>query len=237
MKSYLINLDRDVARLAAQRKQFESLGISFERVPAFETARIDAFRWWCAVLRPVVKGELGCAASHCECYRRIVESGAGCAAVFEDDVLLSRSAKSALESACVFCRENPKALVLLGDHHESKTGRFSDDVRDPVKIISESWDDCSEGYVIGKDAAARLLKAQSPVRTPADWWSYFRKKGLIDLYRADPPVCRQQTERFGSNVGERYVCEGRGVAERVWWRVRRAVGVAIDTVLDGRPGW
>ena len=240
MKSYLINLDRDVARLAAQREQFASLGISFERVSAFETARIDAFRWWCAVLRPVVKGELGCAASHCECYRRLLESECDCAAIFEDDVVCSERTVFALEEARRSCREHPRAVVLLGHHHNSKSGEIvhgeaTDGIG--VHVVPETWDHCSEGYVIGRDAAATLLRKQSPVRVPIDWWGYFDKKRWIDLYRTEPPVCRQQTERFASNIGERYVANKAGFAERIWWRMRRLAGVALDTLMDGRSGW
>jgi len=241
MKAYLINLEKDTNRLAVQRLQFAGLAIGFERVAAFETAEVSGFRWWCAVLRPVVKGELGCAASHCECYRRLVSSGEECAAVFEDDAVLSGLAVSALEDAGTFCRRNPRAVVLLGDHRESKDGRMQSDKALPagrsVAIVHTEWDHCSEGYVIGREAAARLLEMQSPVRVPADWWGYFRHKRWIDLYRVVPPVCGQQTSRFGSNVGERYVCEGKGLRERVWWRIRRIVGVALDAVLDGRSGW
>ncbi len=241
MKVYLINLDKDADRLAVQRMQFGALDVGFERVAALETAEVSGFRWWCAVLRPVVKGESGCAASHCECYRRLAASGEECAAVFEDDAVLSGPAVPAVENAAAFCRDNPRAVVLLGDHRESKDGRICSGKSLPagrfVGIVPAEWDHCSEGYVIGREAAAKLLEMQSPVRVPADWWGYFRHKGWIDLYRVDPPVCGQQTSRFVSNVGERYVCGGRGFRERAWWRIRRIVGVVLDAVLDGRRGW
>lgn len=240
MKLYVINLDRDVERLAAQKEQFAKFGISFERIPAFQDAPRNLFRWWCAVLRPVVKGELGCAASHCECYRRQLESGSDCAAVFEDDVVCGELIGTALEEAGKFCMENPKAVVLLGNHHEGKAGCLaSGNAYDggDVKIVPETWDHCAEGYVIGREAAATLLRKQSPVRVPIDWWGYFSKKGWIDLYRIEPSVCAQQTERFLSNIGERYVANKAGFLEHVWWRIQRLIGVSLDTLMDGRAGW
>lgn len=240
MTTYLINLERDVERLAVQREQFGRLGISFERVAALEDAKRSRFRWWCAVLRPVVKGELGCAASHCECYRLLLEGGDGCAAIFEDDVVLGDRTRAALEEADRFCRENPRAVVLLGNHHESKAGDLArGNAADApgVRVVPETWDHCSEGYVIGRDAAATLLRKQSPVRVPVDWWGYFAKKGWIALHRTEPPVCAQQTERFASNIGERYVASEAGFAERIWWKMRRLAGVALDTLMDGRSGW
>lgn len=237
MTSYLINLNRDEERLSAQREQFGRLGISFERVHASESAEYDKFRWWCAVLRPVVRGELGCAASHLECYRRLLASQDACAAVFEDDVLLSDGIRDALGEAERFCTINREAVVLLGSHWRSKSGDIAVEVDARSKIVPIEWDNCSEGYVIGRDAALKLLRGQSPVRVPADWWRYFRKKGWIELFHSEPSVCAQQVERFKSNIEERYVANQAGALGRVWWRLRRIVGVSIDTLMDGRAGW
>jgi len=240
VKIFVINLDRDGERLAVQKEQFARHGISFVRVPALYDAKRNRFRWWCAVLRPVVKGELGCAASHCECYRRLLESGNDCATVFEDDVVLGELISSALETASRFCKANPRAVVLLGKHHKCKAGDFvlgNADDGGVVKIVPETWDHCSEGYVIGRAAAAKLLRKQSSIRVPIDWWGYFSKKGWIDLYRIEPPVCAQQIDRFVGNIGERYVANKAGFLERVWWRFRRLIGVSLDTLMDGRAGW
>ena len=51
----------------------EQLADALER---FEACRddersVDRFRWWCAVLRPRVKGEVGCARSHATIYEKI----------------------------------------------------------------------------------------------------------------------------------------------------------------------
>ena len=232
MKNYLINLAKDAERLSAQRDQFARAGLEFERVEAKTDGELDGFRWWCAVLRPPVRGELGCAASHLECYRRLLAGGDACAAVFEDDVKLGDGIKAVLTMAADWCRAHPRAVVLLSDHRRSKEGELgvgSEGVGElEVRVERTDWDECSEGYAIGREAAAKLLVKERRTRVPIDYWGYFAKKGWIELYRAVPAVCRQDQARFGSNLGERYVVKGKGRLERMWWRVRRLAGTLLD---------
>lgn len=240
MTNYLINLAPDTARLAFQRDQFAKFGLSFERVEACrdDPAERDRFRWWCAVLRPAVPGEIGCALSHRKAYRELVRSGAACAAVFEDDVGFSPVLLQALALAERQCREDPLSVVLLGDHRKTKGGEPLADEGTVPSLVGTDWDFCSEAYVIGCAAAATLLRKRRRISTPADAWGYFRGKGFIHLYRVTPPVCRQRLDRFGTTIGERYVVDARPPAERIWWKLRRAVGVLVDGILDGGHfGW
>ena len=239
MVHYLINLDEAKERLKAQKAQFGGLGLTFER---FEACRddersVDRFRWWCAVLRPRVKGEVGCARSHATICEKIAADRESCAAVFEDDIVCSEALPQALVAAERKCVEDPLAVVLLADHRRVKQGERLADMDARIRIEPTDWDFCSEGYVIGRRAAAALARIQRHIRVPADSWGYFRKKGYVRLYRVVPPVCGQDL-RFVSFIAKRYVATEHGCAERVWWRMRRIVGVALDTIMDGgRRGW
>ena len=232
MRVYLINLAEATERLAAQKAQFGRLGMEFER---FEACRddercLDRFRWWCAVLRPRVKGEIGCARSHVGVYGKLLASGDACAAVFEDDVVLSDATVNALALAEQKCREDPKAVVLLGDHRKGKRGEDVADGNADLRIEPERWNTCAEGYVIGREAAAALVEAQRKIRVPADAWPYFRRKGYVRLSRVTPPVCRQDLDRFESSLGKRYVVADHGLVAWIWWKARRCVGEMIERV-------
>lgn len=239
MKLYLINLAEAADRLEMQEVQFGRLGLSIER---FEACRddersVDRFRWWCAVLRPRVKGEVGCARSHAAIYEKIAADKDSCAAVFEDDVICSEALPQALAAAERKCEEDPLAVVLLADHQRVKQGERLADKDAQIRIEPTDWDFCSEGYVIGREAAAALARIQRRVRVPADSWGYFRKKGYVRLYRVVPPVCGQDL-RFASSIGKRYVAAEHGIAERILWHIRRVIGVALDAIMDGgRWGW
>lgn len=84
---FVINLDRDTARLAHMHEQLSRLDLAYER---FAALRGDALPL--ALLEyfppgtPLTIGEIGCYASHLAIMRRIVAEGAACALVLEDDV-------------------------------------------------------------------------------------------------------------------------------------------------------
>lgn len=235
MTNYLINLAEDRERLARQEEQFGRIGLPFERVEACrdDDGARDRLRWWCAVLRPAVKGEIGCALSHLSVWRRMQERGEDSAAVFEDDVRLSPETGAALSCAEAACRGNPRLVVLLGDHRRTKEGEPLARAGAAFEIVPETWNQCSEGYVIGKAAAATLLRVLRRIRVPVDSWGYYRRKGWIDLMRIEPSACGQDVGAFASGLGERYVIDGKDALERLWWKARRAVGRALDAVLDG----
>lgn len=245
MLKYVINLAEASERLESIRRQ---LGDAFERIEAKRTGEVNRFRWWCAVLRPRVKGELGCAESHKEAWRRLVASGEKCAAIFEDDARVDERHEEALRKAEEFVRGRTRAVVLLADHRDGKKGLnakdagYEKELVEPegfATIIPTEWDHCSEAYVIGREAASMLLKKQTPIRVPVDWWGYYRHKGWIELFRIDPPIATQQEERFATSLGEdRYdVTKEKSAAKRVWWKARRVVGAMIDAILDGKAGW
>ena len=239
MKLYLINLAEAADRLETQTAQFGGLGLSFER---FEACRdderaVNRFRWWCAVLRPRVRGEVGCARSHAAIYEKIAAGREPCAAVFEDDIICSAALPQALAAAERKCLEDPRAVVLTGDHRRCVRGEPIADGTTEVRIGPTDWDFCTEGYVIGREAAAALAQAQRRICVPADSWGRFHKKGFVRLYRVVPPVCCQDPQ-FASSIAKRYVVAEHGVMERAWWRMRRIVGIALDTLMDGgRWGW
>lgn len=240
VKRYLINLAEDVERLDFQVRQFRRLGLDFERVEGCRDDRsaYSAFRWWCNVLNPPAKGEVGCARSHAKIYAAMVAQNEACAAVFEDDVVFSSQIAAALELAEAVCREDPRRVVLLGDHRRTKAGEALASDADRLSVAETDWDFCTEGYVIGLEAARTLERVQRRVRVPADRWGYFRKKGWIRLSRLSPPVCGQKTAAYASTIGERPVIFGRSYPARLWWKLRRCAGVAIDAILDGgKVGW
>lgn len=235
MNCYVINLDRATDRLAFQKEQFARFGLKFERVPACvdDPAAVNRFRWWCAVLRPRVRGEVGCALSHAKVFKLMQTRKEPCAAVFEDDVVFSVRVAEALRLAEEVCIKNPRSVVLLGDHKSTKSGEALAGSGDELAVVEETWNFCSEGYVIGWEAAKNLAKVQSRVRTPFDAWYYYRKKGWIRLFRVSPSICGQATDNFPSSLGSRYVIEGKGRIAWTWWKLRRVVGVLLDGILDG----
>ena len=120
MKAYLINLDRSPDRLAEADAQLRAAGVAYERVPAVDgrtlgwaglRGRVSRFRFFLVHGRLPTPGEVACACSHLEAYRRLLASGEGAALVFEDDAALDPDAFRA--------KDDPAADRFLFQTHRS----------------------------------------------------------------------------------------------------------------------
>jgi glycosyl transferase family 25 len=94
---YLINLDRSQDRLAAAKSQLDEVGLTFERMPAFDGRQMvldwrfpdyDEKAAMAHMGRSLRSGEIACYLSHLACARKLVESGAPFGVVLEDDMRL-----------------------------------------------------------------------------------------------------------------------------------------------------
>jgi glycosyl transferase family 25 len=101
---FVINLDRDRARLARMIAEAERVGISFERFAAVDGKNLgadlhDQFFSADGPHEPALTaGEIGCYASHLRIHKALAELGE-CALVLEDDVRLSDDIVDAIEAA------------------------------------------------------------------------------------------------------------------------------------------
>ena len=90
---FIINLDRDVVRLANIGAAFAKLGRSYERVRAIDgKSRISLLRrlvkrpmYSSRAGKPLTPGEVGCALSHVSALKRVIRRRLPVALIFEDD--------------------------------------------------------------------------------------------------------------------------------------------------------
>ena len=96
----MINLERSVDRLTHMTTSFAHLGLSFERVPAVDLTceeLIEDGRIHTAVgKRELTMAEIGCFLSHRRCWQLVARGPDPYAAIFEDDILMSDSARDLL---------------------------------------------------------------------------------------------------------------------------------------------
>lgn len=252
MKVFLINLDKDVDRLAAFDEQAKRLGVEYERVSAvyakdeiqsgrLKVAEVESrFRCWCAVGQTLTPGEIGCALSHQLVYRRMLEKGIDLACVLEDDVVLDERFPKVLAEVERWYDRTRSSVVLLSNHSESGgqlgdgvTGFLSPSGQTETQIKSSAGDYFAEGYVLGSVAATALLRENSPLIVPADHWPRWVRHGAIELCHAFPTVCSQNKTTFASATrptAEKSVRE-RGIAYWIFRKSYRTVGVLLDRIL------
>ena len=249
MKVFLINLDKDVERLAAADAQFRAVGVEYERFSAVyvkywsraeKNRHVNRFRWWCATGRPPRDGEIGCALSHYTLFRRMVAENIPIACMIEDDVVLDSRMKRVLEEVE---RSYPKGVPFVGllSNHSDPVGQnpevgdcgftTPEDVSEFL-LKRETWDQCTEGYVVSLEGAKALLRANYPLITPCDIWPRWCRQGNIELYHVFPTVCSQNKDNFNSTVAVNGIwVKDMSVMRLVFYRVGRLIGRSLDRVM------
>ena len=245
MKVMLINLDRDADRLAAADAQLKGLGIAYERLSAVDArampleekrAAVNAFRWWCAIGRPVRDGEIGCALSHFKAWEAMGADEAVC--VLEDDVVLDPRFSETLANVARTIDVRRPQVVLLSNHSAvTDFGNGFEGFRSapdaPFSLAPSQFDLFTEGYVITRKAAEAIRRANCPLQTPCDHWGRWVRQGHIELFHAIPTVCSQNKAGFASSTVDpgQLVVADLSPVKWVGHKLKRLVGVALDRLL------
>jgi len=240
MRTFIINLDKNVERLSKISRQLGVLGVPFERICAVygkalsETVKRSSsnlFAWWCVKGYAMRDGELGAALSHQLVYRTMIDQQVSIACVFEDDANPNEFLPEQLRRIRAMVNPDKPEVFLLADHTAANQQEWG--------IWRLQRGAFAEGYVLTLSAARALLKDNFPVKTPADSWSYWVRKGIIDLYQTTPASCDQAWEQVGYQSDVTPDCAGVTDVRRMshfsllLWKVKRVVGVCLGRILFG----
>lgn len=226
MKIYLVNLDKDIEKLAFMTRQLDALGVDFERVPAVYGKDIPSqefkklyspFRWWCAIGRKLVPAEVGCAYSHYGIYEKMKAGEAVC--ILEDDVVLDSEFKSRLAEVEKFVDASKPQVIMLSSHEKKREGSG---------IVRSRSAMCTDAYVITYPAAQAVLKINRPMITPCDHWWRWASTGYLELYHALPSVAKQDQVTFEGSTSEGRRNESRFSINYLLRKVGRLIGKPID---------
>lgn len=193
---FVINLDKDTARLAACGAMLDAAGIAWERVPAVNGRALSADELAAAydpkanaarAKYPLVAPEIGCYLSHLRAWQAIVDADLPMAVVLEDDFSLTGDLGAVIA-----------ALAQdQGDWDIAKLFSFRPDARlmgaralspelkigFPYRVPSTTL-----GYAIRRSAALKLLQTTTPFFRPIDEdHKFFWEKDLrIALVQPQP---------------------------------------------------
>ena len=161
-------------------------------------------------------GEIGCALSHIGCYKKFLASEEKCAAIFEDDIILSEEfTKEKLEilGGILEKEKRPTVLALYtGDYDYESLGEVFDD----VEIHQAYGLYYTHGYILNRAAAEAVTEIQSPVSFEADAFKmYYFLKG-VSLWSLNKDLALQQPEETlpSSITASRYETGNRGVRKK-----------------------
>ena len=234
MKTYLVNLDRCPARLAFVREQLERFSLPFERVSAVDgksLRRIEIFRK-CSQLhafaihnRYLMRGEIGCALSHLEVYRRMAAENVDLALVLEDDVEFTEEFPAVLRNGESFVDPAAPQVMLFSSYcDDMPDARRTGILRSPKHF----W--CTDAYLITLPAAKAILHENTPVVTVADSWCRWERTCGLQLYRIYPTTVRQKGGEFKTEIGKK---GNRSIFMRVYLRVFGSLNPLLDRALSG----
>jgi glycosyl transferase, family 25 len=184
MKIYLINLDRDTARLAHMRNQLS--GVGFERISAVDGSNIP----------PSAKGltrfELACLESHKTAWRQFLNGPEAHACFLEDDVHI-RPGFASLAGNGAWIPPDAHSVKLDSYLQKVELGnkRAAIDGREVARLYSRHQS--SAAYILTRKGAARYLELMANASLPADYAlfpSHSWRLGLR-IYQLCPAVAIQ----------------------------------------------
>ena len=145
---------------------------------------------------------VGCALSHIQAYRKIVERGLPWGVVIEDDVALPKNIDEIIAAVGKEIRSDE---VIHLHNRTTKPSKFSS--RNAKHVLGHKLvypidaNDMRTGaaYVIGQDAAQRIAEFNDPVQVLSDSWNTMYQNDVIGGFRmAYPNVVRMVP--FGSVI-------------------------------------
>lgn len=231
MRTFVINLNKNVDRMEFMDRQLKRLNCDYERIPAVygkemtlkeKRREFSSIRSFLASGFKLRDGEIGCSLSHCMIYKKMKQRGISAALIFEDDVLITDKLSDAISRVVQFMDCAKKQVFLLSS--------LGVRVQQELEIQRIKAGMCADGYIITLPAAECIYKANYPVLTVADRWERWVKRFDVELYRVWPTVVCQNNDKFGTDISMVKRRSFRGLSKLVY-KISRAIELVIDWVL------
>jgi glycosyl transferase, family 25 len=201
---YVINLDRDIKRLASIRANLGTLGLPFERLPAVigkeipdweKLVDLSKYSWRNGRATPG-PGELGCYLSHLKAMETFLRTNAPWCVILEDDVEVLPTCAEVLRS---LAEKDDWDLVKLFNFHSGMPAKKRALAGGHRLVVHLNRTTSSAAYVINRRAAAILLKSMLPISEQFDhamdrpWENGLRIRGIRPMPVVLAPVGHTST--------------------------------------------
>ncbi len=229
MKSYVINLDRCADRLQDIVEVFKHNNLDFVRVRAVDGKEYaKTLRNWSYLITPP---EVGCFYSHIRCFELIAAGDEDYAAIFEDDIILSKSASHFLSS--IEWIPGDADIIKIETKDEKKKIKLDEVVNltdfdfkiGKLKSIHLG----TAGYIISKKAASNIINILKKPEIPIDNYLFSGCEGELSnfcVYQIFPALCKQKTDGSIIDV-ERSEWHSMEVEERRRNKIQIGIGERI----------
>jgi glycosyl transferase family 25 len=196
---YVINLDRDVERMASIRANLDALGLPFERLPAIMGKDVpdweklvdhSAYTWRNRLDKPRA-GEVGCYLSHLKALETFLRTDAPWCVVLEDDVEVLPACVDVLRA---LSEKDDWDLVKLFNFHSGMPVKKRELIGGHRLVAHLTRTTSSAAYVVNRRAAESLLKSMRPISEQVDhaldrpWETGLRTRGIRPMPVVLAPV-------------------------------------------------
>lgn len=219
---YVINLDRDVERMASLAGSLQGLGLPFERVSAVLGKEVPD---WEKLVDPELygarnrlpmprPGEVGCYLSHLKAMELFLRTDAAWCVILEDDVEVRPECVAVLAA---LGQQDDWDLVKLFCFHSGLPVRKRALTTDHHLVVHLTRTTSSAAYAVNRRGAETLLRAMKPITEQVDhalerpWETGLRVRGVRPLPVVLAPVAATTTIGY----------DGRHAARLPWRRALR----------------
>lgn len=204
---YVINMDRDVKRMAEMADQCAALGIPFMRVPAIEGRKVSP-----SVLRHMATpfcqefctpSMIGCALSHMRVWKAVLRAGYERVLVLEDDAVLVPDFRERLGRAlqdvpsdfdvllggCMFLCQKERKYSFMHMLAKPFVPNPRNDTRTWGSVFVPEHFGGTHCYVVSNQGCRTLFKAIPRVSNHIDWTMNHPQ---VKLYAVSPDLAHQR---------------------------------------------
>ena len=241
MHIFVINLEKDSARRESISLQLQTLGLPFELVPAVYGANLThnerkqhysdrKAKWYRS--RSLVDAEIGCALSHINVYRQIIDKGIDKALILEDDVTLPENLQFFIDQANNIIDNSKPTVWLLSPATGVFNTQTSRTLSTTHKVLPYANGYYASSYIVNLEASKALVKELYPVSDVADCWAKLNDYHTVDLYVIDPPVITQNQDEFGSSTTADIIRKKSSIFSVLIYKLRRLRFITLNPVVS-----
>lgn len=201
---YVINLDRDVERMASLAGSLQALGLPYQRIPAVLGKQVpdweklvDADLYGARNRLPMPRaGEVGCYLSHLKAMEEFLRTDAPWCVILEDDVEVR---PACVEVLAALGRQDDWDLVKLFCFHSGLPVRKRALTAEHHLVVHLTRTTSSAAYAVNRRAAEILLRSMRPITEQVDhalerpWETGLRVRGVRPLPVVLAPVAATTT--------------------------------------------
>ncbi len=199
--TFIVNLKDNVDRRNAIKNQLDKSNFNYQFIEAVKGTDLTDEQIKSKVQDYpnclLTKGEIGCAISHINIYKKMIDEGIEYALVLEDDAVVPKNLEKTINEIIHKDIKKNRNVYLL-----SEVISYIKNRKLHTNIYS-AYDACgAHGYLINLKAAKKLLSVLTPIRYEADMWWIFRFLKYVNVYCIIPHLINTSDGDKSSSVLE-----------------------------------